>query len=77
MKYNPLGFYQLYRWRCVYPKDSFSIISAVMILVCMDCNLDQRLTVLFDVPRLVAPPSARCTLHSRLASLIRFAVFVF
>ena len=27
-----------------------------MIIVCMDCNLDQRLTVLFDVPRLVAPP---------------------
>ena len=77
MKYNPLGFYQLNRWRCVYPKDSFYIISAVMIIVFMDCNLDQRLTVLFDVPRLVAPPSATCTLHSRLASLIRFAVFVF
>ena len=61
---------------CLSQRQLLYILSAVMIIVCVDCNSDQRLTVLFDVPRLMAPLSARCTLHSRLASLIRFAVFL-
>lgn len=61
---------------CLSQRQLLYILSAVMIIVCVDCNLDQRLTVLFNVPRLVATPSGRCTLHSRLASLIKFALFL-